>query len=74
MKNNVNTNDLELVAHQDRSAKSISIHPRYSGSRRLYNDIAVIHLIEPFEIKMNLASIPLPESPGFMKYDLPLNF
>ena len=61
------TNDLELVGHQERPAKSISVHPRYSGTKRLYNDVAVIHLKEPYEISQYLNAIPLPESPGFMK-------
>lgn len=63
----VSTNDLELVGHQDRPAKSISVHTRYSGTKRLYNDVAVIHLSEPYEMTQNLNAIPLPESPGFMK-------
>ena len=69
LKNDVaaSTNDLELVGHQDRPAKSISVHPRYSGAKRLYNDVAVIHLSEPYEISQNLNAIPLAESPGFMK-------
>ena len=61
------TNDLELIGHQDRPAKSISVHPRYSGTKRLYNDVAVIHLREPYEMTKNINAIPLPESPGFMK-------
>ena len=69
LKNDVaaSTNDLELGGHQDRPAKSISVHPRYSGAKRLYNDVAVIHLSEPYEISQNLNAIPLAESPGFMK-------
>ena len=63
----VSTNDLELIGHQDRPAKSISVHPRYAGTKRLYNDVAVIHLSEPYEISQNLNAISLPESPGFMK-------
>ena len=63
----VSTNDLELVGHQDRPAKSISVHTRYSGTKRLYNDVAVIHLSDPYEMTQNLNAIPLPESPGFMK-------
>ena len=75
LKNDVaaSTNDLELVGHQDRPAKSISVHPRYSGTKRLYNDVAVIHLSDPYEISQNLNAIPLPESPGFMKLCFLLN-
>ena len=68
------TNDLELGGHQDRPAKSISVHPRYSGAKRLYNDVAVIHLSEPYEISQNLNAIPLPESPGFMKLCFPTEY
>ena len=56
------TNDLELNRHQDREVKSFSIHPRYSGRRRLYKDIAVIHLKTPFELSLNVHPISLPES------------
>ena len=41
-------------------AKSISIHPSYTGSKRLYNDVAVIHLERPFELTINIQPIPLP--------------
>ena len=54
------TNKLELNKHQDRLAKSISIHPSYTGSKRLYNDVAVIHLERPFELTINIQPIPLP--------------
>lgn len=58
-----NSNDLELDDHQDRIVQSISLHPRYSGERRLYNDVAVLHLAKPFNVeKVPIAPLPLPES------------
>ena len=51
-----------MKKHQEKLAKSISIHPRYSGTRRLYKDVAIIHLKEPFVIEKNVKPIPLPES------------
>ena len=47
-----NSNEFELIEHQDRFVKSISIHPRFSGNLRLYNDVALIHLTEEFELKV----------------------
>ena len=49
---NSNSNEFELIKHQDRLVKSISIHPRFSGNLRLYNDVALIHLTEEFELKV----------------------
>ena len=50
-------NQLDLVEHEDRLAKSISFHPRYSGVKRLYNDIALIHVKEEFELRKNILPI-----------------
>ena len=47
-----NSNEFELTKHQDRSVKSISIHPRFSGNLRLFNDVALVHLTEEFELKV----------------------
>ena len=47
-----NRNEFELIKHQDRLVKSISIHPRFSGNIRLFNDVALIHLTEEFELKV----------------------
>ena len=47
-----NRNEFELIKHQDRLVNSISIHPRFSGNIRLFNDVALIHLTEEFELKV----------------------
>ena len=44
----------EKKTHQDRFAESITIHPRYSGIRRVENDIALLHLKEDFVLDSNL--------------------
>ena len=58
----VQTNELELNRHQDRLVNIISIHPRYSGPRKLYKDVAVIHLKTPFDLSKNIQPISLPAS------------
>ena len=53
-------NQDELITHQDRDVESITIHPAYADKRRLYNDIALLHLAEDFELKENLDTVCLP--------------
>lgn len=51
----------EPLAHQDRMVNEIVIHPLYhSGSLR--NDVALMLLVEPFEIAENVGIICLPSS------------
>ncbi|CAG9765247.1 unnamed protein product [Ceutorhynchus assimilis] len=49
----------ELYPHQDREVQNVIVHPQYYAGA-LYNDVAVLHLKEPFEIAENIATICLP--------------
>lgn len=51
----------ELLPHQDREVKSISIHPQYYAGA-LYNDIALLFLKSPVEITENVDVVCLPPS------------
>ena len=43
--------------------ESISIHPRYSGPKRVHFDVALLHMIEDFNLEKNIDTICLPEFP-----------
>ena len=47
--------------HQDRDVKHISNHPWYSGSRRVKNDISLLHLEGEFNLNTHLDTICLPD-------------
>ena len=51
----------EQQRHQDRDVKHISNHPWYSGSRRVKNDISLLHLEEEFNLDTHLDTICLPD-------------
>ena len=51
----------EQKKHQDRDVKHISNHPWYSGSRRVKNDISLLHLEEEFILDTHLDTICLPD-------------
>lgn len=51
----------EPLPHQDRIVKEIVIHPVYHGGS-LKNDVALMFLVEPFEITDNVRIICLPSS------------
>ena len=53
--------DSEQQTHQDRDVKHISNHPWYSGSRRVKNDISLLHLKEEFILDTHLDTICLPD-------------
>ena len=56
----------ERYEHQDREAKSISIHPLYtrgkSDNLKLYYDVGLVHTMEAFEFQPNVNTICLPDS------------
>ena len=56
----------ERYVHQDRTAKSISIHPLYtrgkSDNLKLYYDVGLVHTTEAFEFQPNVNTICLPDS------------
>ena len=56
----------ERYEHQDREAKSISIHPLYtrgkSDNLKLYYDVGLVHTKEAFEFRPNVNTICLPDS------------
>ena len=60
----------ELKLHQERFVKSISIHPRYSGTPEgsaslwLHNDFALLHMTVEFKLDEHLDTICLPEFPN----------
>ena len=51
----------EQQMHQDRDVKHISNHPWYSGSRRVKNDISLLHLEGEFNLNTHLDTICLPD-------------
>lgn len=61
----------ERFSHQDRNVESISIHPRFDDDRtKLYNDIAILHLKEEFDMKhRNIDTICLPHFDGEDDFD-----
>ena len=56
----------ERYVHQDRRAKTISIHPLYtrgkSDNLKLYYDVGLVHTTEAFEFQPNVNTICLPDS------------
>jgi len=52
--------DNEQKTHQDRDVKYLSDHPRYSGLKRVKNDISLLHLTENFNLDTHLDTICLP--------------
>ena len=52
---------IEWLGYQERSVDSFTIHPYYSGSKTLRNDIAIIHTTESFKIAPNVNTICLPK-------------
>ena len=63
--------DQEWFAHQDRKVDSFSIHFRYRGGDKLYNDIALIHVKKDFDLadidieeNLNVVPICLPKVYG----------
>jgi len=56
----------ERYGHQDKIAKSISIHPLYtrgkSDNLKLYYDVGLVHTTEAFEFQPNVNTICLPDS------------
>ena len=72
------SDDQEYYEFQDRKVDSFTIHPVFYDSRRkLYNDIALVHVTEDFDLAdleedeyLNVAPICLPDFKG----DLNTNF
>ena len=59
--------DQEWYQHQDREVDSISLHPRFVGGDKEWNDIALVHVKHDFELandqteqNLNVAPICLP--------------
>ena len=55
------SDDNEIKAHQEREIKYISNHPRYSGLKRIENDVSLLHLKKEFKLDTHLDTICLPE-------------
>ena len=63
--------DQEWFLHQDRRVDSFSIHFRYKGGNKLYNNIALVHVKKEFDLadfdneeNLNVAPICLPSLYG----------
>ena len=63
--------DQEWFLHQDRRVDSFSIHFRYQGGNKLYNNIALVHVKKEFDLadfdneeNLNVAPICLPSLYG----------
>ena len=60
------TEDTELIASQERSIRTISIHPEYSGTKssgghnQLEFDFGLLHVTQEFQIEDNVNTICLP--------------
>ena len=55
------SNKNEFKAHQDRDVEHISTHPRFSGLKRVENDITLLHLKQDFKLDTHLDTICLPD-------------
>ena len=55
------SSEVERYEHQERDVKSFTIHPYYSGSKTLRNDLAIIHTAEEFSVAPNVNPICLPK-------------
>ena len=66
------SDEQEYYAFQDRNVDSITLHPVfYDSQRKLYNDIALVHVTEDFDLAdveedefLNVAPICLPDING----------
>ena len=54
-------NENEVLLHQDRKVQSVEIHPAFTYNKLVYNDFAVLHLKQEFELGPHINPICLPE-------------
>ena len=55
------SDDNEIKASQNRDVKYITNHPRFSGTKRVENDMSLVHLKKDFKLDSHLDTICLPE-------------
>ena len=52
--------DQEFYPHQDREVAKVTVHPAYN-SHNHENNIALVHLVQEFELAPNVDTICLPD-------------